>query len=216
MPTQKNILLVEGKDDLNVIAHLLRHHLAIEKVEEVVNIQDKESVNNLLDGLRNDLQRSELERLGIILDADFPPENRWAALRDRLTRLADITVAGLPTAPAADGLIFPAQRQDREVRVGVWLMPDNQRSGMLEDFVSFLVPAGDLLWGRTKTVVADIPTDQRRFPTQHQSKAEIHTWLAWQEEPGKPLGLAIRARYLDAAAPHAQRFVGWLRQLFDL
>lgn len=35
-------------------------------------------------------------------------------------------------------------------------------------------------------------------------------------EPGKPLGQAITARYLDADAPHARRLIGWLRQLFNL
>src|SRR5436190_24268592 len=36
------------------------------------------------------------------------------------------------------------------------------------------------------------------------SKALIHTWLAWQEKPGRPLGLAITARYFDATASYAQ------------
>jgi hypothetical protein len=54
MATRKNILLVEGKDDLNVVAHLLRHHLAVDKVEEVVKIEDRESIVKLFSGLRND------------------------------------------------------------------------------------------------------------------------------------------------------------------
>ena len=47
-------------------------------------------------------------------------------------------------------------------------------------------------------------------------KAQLHTWLAWQEQPGTPLGLAITNRYLDANAPHAQKLMDWIRQLFDL
>jgi hypothetical protein len=166
--------------------------------------------------LRNDLQHSELEKLGIVIDADLSLENRWTSLRDRLANLSDINIINLPHTPMADGAIVVAQRQDREVKVGIWLMPDNQQAGILEDFVSFLIPSGDLLWERARHSVGEIPAEQRLFSSNDESKAEIYTWLAWQAEPGRPLGLAIRAKFLDAEAPHAQRFVYWLRQLFDL
>ncbi len=58
--------------------------------------------------------------------------------------------------------------------------------------------------------------EDRRFRDVYESKAHIHTWLAWQKEPGKPLGQAITARYLDADAPHAQQLMDWIRKLFDL
>ncbi|MGH2495980.1 MAG: DUF3226 domain-containing protein [Ktedonobacteraceae bacterium] len=55
-----------------------------------------------------------------------------------------------------------------------------------------------------------------RFRNAHESKARIHTWLAWQKEPGKPMGQAITARYLDADALHARQLIAWIRKLFDL
>jgi hypothetical protein len=93
-------------------------------------------------------------------------------------------------------------------------MPDNELEGILEDFVAFLVPTGDSLWPYAKECVQQIP--DRRFGLHQQSKADIHTWLAWQAEPGRPLGLAIQSRYLDPNAPHAQKLVGWLRRLFEI
>jgi hypothetical protein len=45
--------------------------------------------------------------------------------------------------------------------------------------------------------VAAIPEAERRFGPLAEPKAIIHTWLAWQKEPGKPLGTAITARFLD-------------------
>jgi hypothetical protein len=53
-----------------------------------------------------------------------------------------------------------------------------------------------------------------RFKEVHESKARIHTWLAWQEEPGKPVGQAITARYLDANMPHVRQLLDWIRELF--
>jgi AAA15 family ATPase/GTPase len=46
-------------------------------------------------------------------------------------------------------------------------------------------------------------------------KGRIYTYLAWQKEPGKPLGQAITARYLDAAQPKAKEFADWLLLLFN-
>jgi hypothetical protein len=48
------------------------------------------------------------------------------------------------------------------------------------------------------------------------SKANIHTWLAWQEEPGKPMGQAITAKYLNPKSKQAELFVNWLRALFAI
>jgi hypothetical protein len=96
-------------------------------------------------------------------------------------------------------------------------MPNNEGAGILEDFVSFLVPPDAApLWKQAKNCVKKIPLEQRRFPASHHIKAEVYTWLAWQAEPGRPLGVAIRAKYLDAEALHARKLVAWLRQLFEL
>ena len=100
--------------------------------------------------------------------------------------------------------------------MGIWLMPNNTLAGMLEDFVSFLVRPDDALWPFAGESVQQVMALERRFPEQHVMKSRIHTWLAWQEEPGSPFGLAITRRYLDADALHAQQLIAWIRLLFDL
>jgi len=49
-----------------------------------------------------------------------------------------------------------------------------------------------------------------------QIKAQIHTWLAWQKEPGKPMGQAITKRFFDHTTPHAQQFMDWIRRLYGI
>ena len=93
-------------------------------------------------------------------------------------------------------------------------MPDNQQKGILEDFLRFLVPDGSLLFEQVKTSVASIPVAEVRFTKLAEPKALIHTWLAWQEEPGKPMGTAITARYLDANVVQVDALVSWLNRLF--
>ena len=58
------------------------------------------------------------------------------------------------------------------------------------------------------------PKEERRFAEVHRSKALMHTWLAWQDDPGTPIGLAITKRYFDPETPHATAFVEWLSRLF--
>ena len=201
----KNILLVEGKDDEHVFYHLLTYH----KIPERFRIKDKNGVSNLLETLEVELQGSELERLGIVVDADTNLASRWQSLRDILSALG----YPMPATPDRNGTII--EQKDWPV-VGIWLMPNNTLPGMLEDFMGYLIPSEDRLWKRAVDSVQHIPEEERRFLPAHQSKANIHTWLAWQDDPGTPLGLSITKRYLDANVPLVHQLMNWIRRLFDL
>jgi hypothetical protein len=95
-------------------------------------------------------------------------------------------------------------------------MPDNQSCGMLEDFAQMLLSTDDRLWERAKTAVAAIPQEDRLFAEVHLAKAFMRTWLAWQKEPGMPVGRAIQKGKLNGRADVGQRLVDWHRTLFDL
>ncbi|MFC5420404.1 DUF3226 domain-containing protein [Bosea eneae] len=84
----------------------------------------------------------------------------------------------------------------------------------LEDFVTYLVPAGDVLFPRVRETIDGLTEAERRFPPAHRTKAEIHTWLAWQAEPGTPMGLSIAKRYLNPEAAQVSTFLSWLERLF--
>lgn len=205
--SERNVLLVEGRDDEHVIYSLAVHYTLPPNAFQVKN---KDGIDKLLHTLHIELRASDLERLGIIIDADTNLSARWQSIRNTLNNFG---YSNLPASPDTEGIIIS---QIDLPTVGIWFMPNNILPGILEDFVSFLVPPNDVLWQRAKDCVDQIPTEDRRFPPVRQSKAYIHTWLAWQEEPGKPLGQSITSRYLDANAPHAQQLVDWIRRLFDL
>ena len=97
---------------------------------------------------------------------------------------------------------------------GVWIMPDNMSPGMLEDYLRDLLPEGDALFERARRCLDEIPVEDRRFLAAHLSKALIHTWLAWQDDPGTPFGQAITKRYFDSDGPHVQGLLDWLTRLF--
>ena len=199
------ILLVEGKDDVHVFCHLLKHH----QVPDWPRIKNKEGVTKLLDSLEVELLASDLERLGIVVDADTDLTARWQAL----SMILSGSGYKVPVTPDPEGTII---EQPGLPSVGIWIMPDNTLPGMLESFIAFLVPSGDALWSYAEDCVEQIPEQHRRFPAVREPKAHIHTWLAWQEEPGTPMGLAITRRYLDAEASHALQLIDWIRRLFQI
>ncbi len=201
----RNLIVTEGKEDKYVFHHLFAHYGI---PEGVVDFREYEGIERLLEALPVQLRASELERIGIVVDADTDLEGRWKALGYRLAKAG---YGNFPAVPSVEGAII--REEDRPV-VGIWLMPDNQLPGMLEDFVSFLVPQGDPLWERAGKCLREIPSEHCRFSTAHQAKAHIHTWLAWQKEPGAPLGTAITKRYLDADAIHAKQLMAWIEKLF--
>jgi hypothetical protein len=201
-----HLILVEGKNDREVFHHLLTHH-GIYK--GVIECKACEGETRLLQEFAVRLKTGDLEPLGVVIDADDNLGARWDSLKYTLSQAG---YTSIPQEPLADGTIL--QQEDNPV-IGIWIMPDNKLPGMLEDFVSFLVPQGDPLWEQAKDCLNEIPEPQRKFK-KHFAKAHIHTWLAWQEEPGTPLGSAINKRYLDADALHAKNLTDWVRRLFGL
>lgn len=145
-----------------------------------------------------------------MVDADENPHERWNRIR---SVLMDSGYSGVGEQIDLGGGIF---KQENAPDVGVWIMPNNDSTGMLETFVSELVPHDDTLWARARKCVHDIPLNERRFSSGKTVKAEIHTWLAWQDEPGTPLGFAITKHYLNHDVDCARSFVAWVRRLFQL
>ena len=103
------------------------------------------------------------------------------------------------------------------LKLGVWIMPDNESCGMMETFLKFLVPKSDdpILSFATKA------RDEAKslgapFKPAHADKAVIHTWLAWQDPPGRQLHDAIVQKILDPKSPHAAPFVAWFRSLYGV
>lgn len=203
MPRFNRRLLVEGKDDKHVVWGLCE----VYDVPQTFSVEDAEGVDPLLDLFSVQLRGSGIERVGVVADADSEVASRWASIAGLLRSHG---YQHVPPAPERGGTIVS---EPGKPVVGVWLMPDNTTAGMLEDFVAALVPAGDPLLQRAATAVDSIPDTERRFPPVRRSKALIHTWLAWQEEPGSPMGQAIGKRDLDGNAPAALGFLHWLRRL---
>ncbi|WP_375754982.1 DUF3226 domain-containing protein [Corallococcus exercitus] len=199
------VLLVEGKDDEQVIYHLCNHHDF--KNKQHFEVESKDGYERLRRHLRTRPRTHGVETIGVVIDADENLLQRWKSVCEALEHAG---YTELPGQPDADGVILSAQGD--LPRIGIWMMPNNQLTGILEDFLQQLVAYSDALLPAAFKALDSLP--EQRFKPTYRSKAAIHTWLAWQEEPGTPLGQAVAKRYLQADHELAQRFMTWLKRLF--
>lgn len=94
-------------------------------------------------------------------------------------------------------------------------MPDNQRSGALEVFLKDLVDNNDSLLPIAKNSTGLAKKHGALFPDSRNDKAVVRTWLAWQEEPGLPYGLAVSKHYFRHDTDIAVAFVRWFKRVFQ-
>jgi len=204
----KSVLLVEGKDDKHVILSLLQHY----HVPEVFAVADCDGIDNLIRDLSLRLTTPTMyKRIGVMIDADVNIQGRYNAISNKLkdTGVYDMTQVSLS---ASGTIIKPLD--DNYPTFGLWLMPDNRNNGMLEDFVIALADKDDVLMNEADAVLASLEARSLDKYSPHRSKAKIHTYLAWQKEPGKPMGQAITAKVLNPESESAKVFVKWLINLF--
>ena len=201
-----NVLLVEGNTDCHVVLALCQAH----KVPETFGLYGCENDAKVLSRLNALISSPDPPKvIGVMIDADQPSlEGRWAGIRSKLNQYH----YSIPDVPDAAGTILESTAD--EPRIGFWLMPDNHRSGMLEDFCVEMAEQNALAFAR-ECVEGAKQRGLSSFKDVHLSKAIIHNYLAWQDEPGRPLGQAITMQALKPHTPNAVRFVEWLNRLFN-
>jgi len=208
------ILLVEGKEDVRVIPELMETNgvkWVVNKIP-VVYIKDNDGYENLVDPdvISSELQASNLSVLGIIIDGDDNPSGRWESIRNASLE----SIPNIPKALPEEGLIHTAPNG---VRFGIWIMPDNNMRGMLETFLTYMIPENnEAVWQFAQEVTQEAKNRGAVFKYTHVDKAEIYTWLAWQNPPGRQLHQAIMERILNPQHPKAKVFITWFKNLYDL
>ena len=195
-------LLVEGSTDRHVVIHICKRASIPD-----FNIDPKGSVEGLLESIPNEVRVDGRAALGIMLDANDHPEGRWEAVKGRLRKVG----IELPPNPRPEGVVIDPSKG--LPRVGVWMMPDNESPGELENFLKEMLPPNDAVWPLARAYINGIPTPHRKFQEGKTLRAQIHAWLAAGEDP-RPPGSAIGAHDLAIGGPLCVRFTAWLRRLF--
>jgi hypothetical protein len=216
----KQLLIVEGKDAIVLSVLLGKKGLSHPKGYENKNKREKEFIKNgesyegAKSAFREAVESQDYSNIGIIIDAnDKGAESRWREIRHILSQHYDASELSKADAQKNGKLIA----QPNSSTIGIWIMPDNESGGYLEHFITKLVPSKDESWQHVEVVMADLQKQKFCKLTKSKiGKAKLHTWLAWQKEPGKPFGTAMQAEYFDVNAPIVQPFLDWFSETFVL
>lgn len=213
-------LIVEGINDAIVIAEYwqscgLKNVKGHEGREEFKKFAEP---SNSKDQLKKDLKLilkgdpSEIESIGVVVDADESPLSTWQSIKQILETFG---YTNLASVPPAEGIVIT---QPPRPKIGVWIMPDNQSPGYLEHFFQTLIKVDDNLQLPVNTAIQAL-YDQNlvRFQAIRKQKAFVHTWLSWQETPGASMGLTMKGKsdLFDFQQPNAQAFLTWSKQVFQ-
>ena len=206
-------LFVEGKTDKYVIVQLLKKHGLIahdadtktetpDKVQVVVSViksteGSSGSKSEILDDIPIRLRSPKHSAIGYVIDADdtaftgWNLQRTWQSVCDRLEKTS-VDVVKQDAMPVEG---FHGLQSKTNTPIGVWLMPDNQSDGSIEDFLRKLIGDGDSIapFAESSTRFAK-DKHGAKFKEKDFKKAVIETWLAWQVEPGMSFGSAFTNR----------------------
>lgn len=218
MHTQKRdysrILIVEGVDDRHSVIGLMKNHTnwPEERSEWPVWVEVGNSVDQILEPgyLTTEIKASNAKIIGVMLDADIQAHGRY----QRIQQLCATLFPDLPAHMPGGGLVID---NGDDKRFGLWLMPDNASEGALETFLRYLVPnPREALWKQACGCVMAAISAGAECRERHVPKANLYTWLAWQDPPGQSPGLALTRQILDPHSRYAEPFVSWFKQLYQL
>lgn len=198
-------LLVEGKDDQHVIWALCEKFT----VTESFDVIDCQGITKLYEQLPIRFKQAQVDTIGLIIDADSEVKNTWKSVSALLSSQGFT----IPQTIPIEGLIL---KNNSGIKIGVWIMPNNNDNGMLEDFISFLVPKEDKILPIVNDTLTNIESQGlNQYSLIHKSKAMIHSWLSLQADPGIPMGLGITKRYLTTDEETCLKLINWLKELYS-
>ena len=202
-------LYVEGDADFHFVEELRKKY----SVSSSWRTEAKTGFASVMKVARDAVVKRGAPTVGIVVDADFNLDCRWGEIAEHFARpeVMNKREISLPNRPCQQGTII-----DEDAgfpRIGIWVMPNNSSTGELEDFVVQMVPAGNVIWQKTKHYINGIPCHERPFDPEKTDRAKLYAWLATCKKPPY-IGFAISNRELNVQTPNCQLFVDWLTRLF--
>lgn len=208
-------LLVEGAEDKRLIPQLIEANGIVwgDKEDDwIVKIDSYDGIPNLLKPgiIEAELKASGLRILGVLLDANASCAARWTSLRSQCV----LQFPNLPVDLPKTGVI---EENLNGQRFGAWLVPNNESKGMMETFLAYLVPDGQsTVWEYAQEAVVEAKTRGAVYKDSHLDKANIFTWLAWCDPPGRQLHDAVIQKILNPTSTLAGPFITWFKTLYEI
>lgn len=176
---EKKVLAVEGKDEVNFFDALLKH-LGITDDVEVRDVGGKYQFKSKLPALVRTTGFSDVEVFVIIRDADTDANAAFESIRDILK--------GQDLEPPSQINQF----SDGNPRIGIFIMPGNSDTGMLEDLCLKTVEEQPAM--ECANVFIDCASGLGD-PPQVMAKAKAQVFLAAMPEIANSVGVGAQKGY---------------------
>ena len=198
------LLLVEGRDEVNLFGELLKHCLDVAGRQDIqiIDAGGREKFGINIAAINAAPERcSPLRALGVIRDADDSADSAFQSVCDALRNTGYVP-------PAAHGDVsggMPA--------VGVFILPDGEGTGAIETLCRYSVARGAAS-GCVETYI-DCLKEQGALQSRNEDKTFAHAWLAAGEDPVARVGEGARQGVWDFDSDAFADLSAFLRNLFE-
>ena len=219
-----NLLLVEGNNDKSFFERVCKKYNinADIKVSTPVDFippaqggfNSKQGVINSLETFLPMLEDEDavIKKIAIIIDSDVASENNGGftntieLIKEKTSRY-DYSqrhryINGGVEIPHNDSQMNP---------LGIWIMPNNRDEGTIENWIQDkIIDSERDVFTYACSIVSKL--ENKKFSQSSTAKAEIATWLAWQNQPGRTLAYTLKdgAELIDINNSGFKDFVKWL------
>lgn len=222
------LLIVEGISDKDFIQQLLEYEglninldirvVTAPDVDKAISHTTKQAVIRALDAVIKQLDDGSYERIGVLIDMDYQ--------HDSPTPIKQLNVQQLnvklnqhnfiKTSQLSDDKGIYFNNPDFSHPIGVWLMPNNQDEGYLEDWIeSCITDKRASYFDSAENFINSF--NNAHFKPHVATKAKVYTWLAIQPKPSQDLSRCLSPKYdlLDKNSISYQNFKHWLVTTFS-
>lgn len=205
------LLLCEGPDDFAFFLSMLAHLQISRDIVNVERLDGRWQLHDRLNGLPIRDARGRLRALGIVCDADDPDDGAASFRRIR----DDLRNTGYSAPTQALEIVSGPWGGGTALSVGVFVMPDNQTSGALEDLCLSAIAADPSLPCVDDFLQCVSSTGGVTWRDQDMSKARLNAWLASRSDPTLLLGHAMNANVIRRDHPTFRLIREFLGQLAE-
>jgi hypothetical protein len=197
------LLAVEGKDECNFYESLLKHQ-NISNVQ-LVDIGGKDKFNFNFPALYNLDGFNKIKRLGFVRDA----ENNQA--QSAFNSICDLLKKHQLPVPTQPNTIINTS----EPQIGIFIMPDNAGTGMLEDLCLSTIKTNPVNTCITNFVDCFLKhQNEKEKDIFNISKACVQAYLATRSPIKNSLGLGAKSGYWDFTNPCFDTIKSFLSALY--
>lgn len=217
--SREKLLYVEGANDKWVTISLRNQY----GHDEDVKIEELENCDLALQAFTTKAASpSETKKLGLIIDADINIKARYQDIIKELRKSLNIEISEQELATEYGFVKEIRNFSEDDLKIGIWIMPNNISNGRLEDFLFEKIDAKNELFMQVdsalKTLEANAsgntPLVSKMYKPIHRDKAKLHTYIAWSKHPDVSMGIAVKASLFEKVSETEDKFRAWLEKLF--